>query len=93
MKIDSCAVVQCELDGFGSKVDCLVFNSGGVLEAELGKTALDGHLSTLETDLVFVTGASLCTLGTAGSCTTLTGTLATAYTLAVMSSTFCRFQF
>ena len=36
------------------EVHCLVLHSGGVLEAELGQTSLDRHLTALESDLVAV---------------------------------------
>ena len=76
----------------GGNVNGTILYAGRVLEAELGKTALDRHLATFESDLVLVTCTGLCTLGTTGSSATLTGTLAAADALCVMGCALCGLQ-
>ena len=71
------------------EVDADILNAVDVLEAELGKTAIDGHLTTFETDLLVITRTGFGTLVTAGSGTALAGTGATADTFGMLDGTFC----
>ena len=76
----------------GGDVDGLLFNPGGVLESELGKTPLNRHLTAFVTDLVLVTGTGLCTFGTTGGGTAFAGALAAADALAVVGGTLGGFE-
>ena len=54
-----------------TQVDGLVFHTVDILETELRYTALEWHLTTLETDLLLITRSCLGTLVSASGSTTL----------------------
>ena len=74
-------------------IDRFVLNTGVVCESELRKTPLEGHLATLEANLVLVSGACLGTLGTTGSGAALSRAFTTTDTFFTMGSAFRWFQF
>ena len=83
--------------GFGEgiqsvDVDTNVLNTVDILETELGDTAVERHLATLETDLLVVARARLGTLVTACGSATFARTGTTADTLGMLDGTFCGFE-
>jgi hypothetical protein len=68
------------------KVESNVFRAVGAVEATLGQTHLQGHLTTFEVALAFVTTTGFCPFVTAGGGTTTTGTLAPGDSLAGLGS-------
>jgi broad-specificity NMP kinase len=73
-------------------VDTDVLNTVDILETELGDTAVERHLATLETDLLVVARAGLGTLVTACGSATFARTGTTADTLGMLDGTFCGFE-
>ena len=73
----------------GIDVDTDILNAVDVLEAELGKATIDGHLTTFETNLLVIARTSLGTLVTTGGSATFTRAGTTSDTFGMMDGTFC----
>ena len=76
----------------GVDVDTYLLDAVDVLEAELGQTTIDGHLTTFEADFLVITRTRLGTLVTTSGSTALARASTTTNAFRMLDGTFCGFE-